>query len=860
MRRWLRGLRGGAAAFVAIAALVAGGLGWVTAAALRLEREQLEARAAAERQAQLQLALSLLDSAVRPALAREDGRPYHHYSALSALSQALDAAGRPLLPGAVLEPSPLLSARLPDWMLLHFQADDRGEWSSPQVPVPAVRRRLDNPRFKAPLGNATPERARLLAELGRQVGAGRLLAAAREHGAEPTVDDTVLLPASRTNEPGTNAFSNLAGNPLAGQPQQSADYGAAKRAEQQARSSFENRAMNQKEAPEVANSILAPNEDWGGRFSRPGARSAEVEVVLSPMVPLWLTGGDGRDRLLFARVVRVADRQVVQGVLLDDGRLREELAAEVADLFPGARLEAVREDEVPDAEAAPRTMTALPFRLDPGPAPAVADPGWTPLRGGLCLAWAAALVALGAVGLGGWSLIDLSERRIRFVSAVTHELRTPLTTLRLYLDMLTGGLVREEGQRQEYLWTLHAEAERLHRLIGNVLDFARLENQRPRLVPAPVAAADLLGQAAAAWAARCRDAGKELVVEDAVGDVVVRTDAELVQQVLGNLIDNACKYSREAADNRVWLRARRGEAGRLWLEVEDRGPGVPARERRAVFRPFRRGRGADVTAGGVGLGLALAARWARLLGGQLTLHPGRDGTGACFQLELPASGGGGGGGGGGRGGGRRAPRNSPPPRTFSLPFLTRAEFDLNLPALGYKTRPCADALGNSLGLRDIRGKGAAAMKNMRKKIWIDRFQTYLFLRIAFYFVAYQVGVWCLVFLEQELSTSLERMIGEARTGYFFVALALALMAVGFVFIYDSVVFLHKIVGPLYRLRQVIRAVTAGEEVTLVAFRQGDHLQELKDEFNAMLRVLEQRGAVALKVPEAKQDREKPLPV
>jgi signal transduction histidine kinase len=280
-------------------------------------------------------------------------------------------------------------------------------------------------------------------------------------------------------------------------------------------------------------------------------------------------------------------------------------------------------------------MAALPFQFDPGPAPAVVDPGWTPLRVGLSLAWAAALVALLAVGLGGWSLIDLSERRIRFVSAVTHELRTPLTTLRLYLDMLTGGLVREERQREEYLHTLHAEADRLHRLIGNVLDFSRLERQRPRLVKTSVAPAELLEQVRAAWQGRCQDAGKELAVEDSLaGAALVVTDAELVQQVLGNLVDNACKYSRDAADNRVWLRARR-EGERLVLEVEDRGPGVAPRERRAIFRPFRRGRGADTTAGGVGLGLALARRWARLLGGRLTLHPGQDGAGACFRLELP---------------------------------------------------------------------------------------------------------------------------------------------------------------------------------------------------------------------------------
>jgi signal transduction histidine kinase len=73
----------------------------------------------------------------------------------------------------------------------------------------------------------------------------------------------------------------------------------------------------------------------------------------------------------------------------------------------------------------------------------------------------------------------------------------------------------------------------------------------------------------------------------------------------------------------------------LLFEVEDRGPGVPSAERHAIFRVFRRGRSADVTAGGVGLGLALARRWARLLGGRLTLQPPSAEGGACFRLQLP---------------------------------------------------------------------------------------------------------------------------------------------------------------------------------------------------------------------------------
>jgi signal transduction histidine kinase len=285
-----------------------------------------------------------------------------------------------------------------------------------------------------------------------------------------------------------------------------------------------------------------------------------------------------------------------------------------------------------------QTMTALPLELDPHLDPIAGPEGLTPLRVGLGLAWIAVAVTLLTVALTGWSLIDLSERRIRFVSAVTHELRTPLTTLRLYLDMLTSGMVREEQQKSEYLHTLHSEAERLHRLIGNVLDFSRLENQRTRAEKTKVAVNDLVEQVRSTWSDRCRDAGKELVVENTLpAQALVVTDPSLVQQVVGNLIDNACKYSRHAEDHRIWLRVVWTEAAEpgISFEVEDRGPGIPSRDQRSIFRPFCRGQGVDPTSIGVGLGLALAQRWARLLGGTLTLGPCHANSGACFRLVLP---------------------------------------------------------------------------------------------------------------------------------------------------------------------------------------------------------------------------------
>ena len=148
-----------------------------------------------------------------------------------------------------------------------------------------------------------------------------------------------------------------------------------------------------------------------------------------------------------------------------------------------------------------------------------------------------------------------------------------------------------------------------------------------------VAPCELLEQVRENWTERCKAAGKQMVIESAKLPPL-RTDPELVQQIIGTLIDNACKYSRGAADERIWLRARR-VAKAVLFEVEDRGPGVPASDRRGIFRAFRRGHSADVTAGGVGLGLALARRWAHLLGGRLDVAPGAGGVGACFQLKLP---------------------------------------------------------------------------------------------------------------------------------------------------------------------------------------------------------------------------------
>ena len=638
MRNWLRGKPAGLVGFALIAGLVAGGLGWATAAALRLEREQLEHRAESERANLLRLALWRLDSRIAPQLAREDSRPFNHYSAVYPVPLTLDNLGACRPTGTVLEPSPLLSAELPSWMLLHFQTDRAAGWESPQVLSPKLTRQLHDLRARLTLTNVTPQKRELLDTLTKEVPVADLLQRAGENTQPATVHDTTLL---LTRNYTDNAFNSsaYANNDVQSQMAQGLNPQAPNMPEKEynTRRGQQERLLNQGKAPQrmpkdfALGTVQGNGSNWIGPGIALKLAGSEVLVNLSPMVPIWLEAPSGQEHLVLLRLVRIEDTDICQGIVLDGPALQETLAAEVTDLFPEAKLLPMREAVPSQPE---RTMTALPFVLDPGPSPPVADPGWTPLRGGLALAWLAALVALAAVGLGGWSLLNLSERRIRFVSAVTHELRTPLTTLRLYLDMLVNGLVREDRQRDEYIHTLHTETDRLNRLVSNVLDFSRLENQRPRLNRTQVPLADLLEHVRSTWAGRCQDADKDLIIENGLAGAAVWTDRELVQQVLGNLIDNACKYSRDAEDRRLWVRVRR-DNHRLVFEIEDRGPGVPAKDRRLIFRAFRRGRKADETAGGVGLGLALARRWTHLLGGRLSLQASPAGCGACFRIELP---------------------------------------------------------------------------------------------------------------------------------------------------------------------------------------------------------------------------------
>ena len=348
-------------------------------------------------------------------------------------------------------------------------------------------------------------------------------------------------------------------------------------------------------------------------------------VQVAPLTPLWI-GSD----LVLARKVRENGATAIEGCVLDWPSLRGELLAVVRDLLPAAQLQPAAEDEET------HRLALLPVQLKPGlvpESPAVLSP----IHRSLLVTWGVLGLAIVAAGFMLRTVISLSERRAAFVSAVTHELRTPLTTFRMYAEMLAEGMVAGETQRREYLATLQAEADRLMHLIENVLAYARLERNPASLRREPLPAGEMLDRITLRLSERASRSGLDLVVEtdeDARGRTVL-THAASVEQILLNLVDNACKYAASAQDRRVHLLA---GAGRdcVQLRIRDHGPGIPSPVQLRLFRPFHRSASeAAQSAPGVGLGLAFSRRLARALGGDLRLDR-EVRAGAGFVLVLPA--------------------------------------------------------------------------------------------------------------------------------------------------------------------------------------------------------------------------------
>ena len=247
-----------------------------------------------------------------------------------------------------------------------------------------------------------------------------------------------------------------------------------------------------------------------------------------------------------------------------------------------------------------------------------------------------AILAAGALLVRQARLSEIeAARKTSFVANVSHELKTPLTTIRLYAELLAEGRVRDEAKRADYLVTIGQETQRLGRLVANVLDFSRLEQGKKKYAPAALDLAAELRRLADTHAPRLAVAGLALRVE-AQESLALTTDRDAVEQIVLNLLDNACKYAAEGGEVLLRLSTEGTDGGaRARLVVADRGPGVPAEQRERIFEKFHRVDDRLVAEkAGAGLGLSIARQLARGLGGDLRCEAA-PGGGAAFALTLP---------------------------------------------------------------------------------------------------------------------------------------------------------------------------------------------------------------------------------
>ena len=336
--------------------------------------------------------------------------------------------------------------------------------------------------------------------------------------------------------------------------------------------------------------------------------------------PFWWN-----DELILVR--KMPANASMEGIWLNWQTLRETLLQKIADIGVDFDLVPVTLDSAPDPA---RAMAALPVKIVTRP-PAMTAGAWSPTHTALAIAWVALLTAAALAALALQYLINLNERRSMFVSAVTHELRTPLTTFRLYSDLLARGTVSDPDDQAHYLKTLQVESDRLNHLIDNVLTYARLEKSAP-LQRQEIVLSDWIERVKPRFSQRLESAGLTLqvVIND---NCQLVTDPTALEQIVFNLIDNAAKYGKSREAPVVKLVTRR-EAGQLCISVIDHGAGVDPSIQKTLFQAFTKSaqQAAD-SASGVGLGLALAHRAARALGGSL-IHQTTSGGGATFTLLL----------------------------------------------------------------------------------------------------------------------------------------------------------------------------------------------------------------------------------
>lgn len=586
-----------------------------------------------------------IDAELQRIVAAEEARSYGDYGFLSVsgdtttsprlqrseLSQGTTAA---TLPGAI------------GW----FQIDADGTFSTPLLPA-----QTDAADWG--LNEAELVERRALSERVRATLAGETVAT---QSVKPTADAAAkvfdrLADAGKSSSKIANSLGRIDQLKLDNQYQaanvERQRLSEARLAEQQMSSNLGARIQRKEKAAEPS----SVGED-GVQGS-----AAHVRLFESELDPFQFRQLDVRHAVLYRRVWRDG-RRGIQGALLDMPQFLQHVVVDTfrnSALAPATTLVVALNDEVLrvvsagpeqtrsrdaadiEGELLHQVRLSAPFddvqllwtahRLPAGPGTRLV--GWT-----ILVLFGAMTLGLLAVYRLGLRQIELAAQQRDFVSAVSHELKTPLTSIRMYAEMLRAGWA-SDAKKLEYYDYIHDESERLTRLIGNVLQLARLERDDLALQPRPMAVDALVDMVRSRIQGQVERAGFaiEYDVETACAESVVQVDPDAFLQIVINLVDNALKFSLRGDLRRIELRARCEGSGRTSFTLRDHGPGVPPLQVHRIFEPFLRG-GDELTreAPGTGIGLALARQLARAMDGDILYRSAS--PGAEFTLLLRQSG------------------------------------------------------------------------------------------------------------------------------------------------------------------------------------------------------------------------------
>lgn len=643
--------------FATILCIVLPAMVWLTMQINRAdnlrEQDRVEtelARREAELQERINSALYRMDWWATPLVAQEAARPYYLYEPIFRLTEIATQNQGPKQLGAAPTPEPQTLERTSplvyetsDFVVMHFQITEDNQITSPQAcgsyalscgVTPSQLLSNDSNFAAVPSFCSYNQILVECTELPEKDSApGNLDISFQTVYRDPSFNrfsnpygetQQVLEQQKRSgqNDVGTGRGGGRGGGGIGGNTKSmqqvernmgrgNAEYAQrAQSAEQNARTQWASNKLN----------------EWG--------QNSSGLIREGIMRPLWVG-----DKLLLARRVEGENKKLVQCCWLNWDNIQKKLKSEVADLLPEVEFEPVIDEHHLEVS---RAMATLPVQLVvdyPKLLATLALDSSTPipnsmsgLKISLWVAWIGLAIAALASAFLLKGVMQLSERRAAFVSAVTHELRTPLTTFRMYSEMLAERMVPQEKQH-EYAETMKVEADRLSNLVENVLQFARLERGGGESRNEELNLQSLLERFSDRLENRVMETGMELRLQLNGHDrTLVKTDPCKVEQVVFNLVDNACKYAQRSTNKQIIVDVTQ-KKGRTLISVQDFGPGVSAKFKRLLFKPFcKSDQEAADTASGVGLGLALCQRMASSLGGKVYLANSDEGCRFVFEF------------------------------------------------------------------------------------------------------------------------------------------------------------------------------------------------------------------------------------